>query len=325
MNNSLTFNEGNNENYNVSSDVNNVNDINNIISFFGVTLCILSSFIPPLIYHNIDPNKINDIIPWFSVFFIGMILSLIFNHNFIEIIEILEWDNKLSSIFLSGLLMNYISLFSFNTNEHCCENDKNIEDCCHNDNPDMHQIIEQNKKNNTKYNTKHWSYSILIGDSLCNFSDGLIITSSFIGCGYMSGFLILIGVILHEITHEIGDFSLLLDSGISFKRAILYNFLSSSVSYLGWLFTIILDSYKFKDISLYLITFSSGMLGSVVISILPKMIKNKSLKIQNLRLFILFLGMSLGTLMFSLLPHHCEDHSDHHGELVDNHYDDHDN
>ena len=91
------------------------------------------------------------------------------------------------------------------------------------------------------------------------------------------------------------------------------NFISSLSIYLGWIVTILLDYHNIKNVNLYLLTFSSGMLSSLTISILPKMIKNKSLMIQNLRLFTLLIGMSLGTIMFTFLPLHCEDHRDHDG------------
>ena len=289
-----------------------------IYSFLGATLCIFSStIVPPFFYSRIGRNNIQKYIPWFSCFGVGIILSLIFQHNFVDINEMVTWDETFSIVFLSGVLMNYITLFSFTTDDHCCEEDIQIQECCNNDNNEVQQMVQNNQINNqqikNRYNQKHWAYSILIGDSFCNFSDGLIITSSFLGCGMDSGLIVLLGVILHEICHEIGDFSLILDSGYSFKKSIALNFISSLSIYLGWIVTILLDYHNIKNVNLYLLTFSSGMLSSLTISILPKMIKNKSLMIQNLRLFTLLIGMSLGTIMFTFLPLHCEDHRDHDG------------
>ena len=326
MNNTLLI----NDHHEIHEDENNFK-YPELYSFLASSLCVLAStLIPPLFYSQIGGNNIKKYIPWFSSFGVGVILSLIFHHNFVEINEMVNWDDSFAIVFLSGVFMNYITLFSFNTNDHCCEEDKQIRDCCH-DNPEIQQIVPNNReiKNiKNRYNQKHWAHSIIIGDSFCNFSDGLIITSSFLGCSIESGFIVLLGVILHEISHEIGDFSLILNSGYSFKKSIVLNFISSLSIYLGWIVTILLDSHDIENVNLYLLTFSSGMLSSLTISILPKIIKNKSLFIQNLRLFTLFIGLALGTIMFSFIPCHCSggghDHDIHHEDLVDELIDNHD-
>ena len=306
-----------------------------LYSFLASSLCVLcSSLVPPLFYSKIGKNNIQKYIPWFSCFGVGVILSLIFHHNFVEINEMVSWDESFAIVFLAGVLMNYVTLFSFTKDDHCCEEDIQIQECCNNDNNEVQQMVQNNREitNQTnqiknRYNQKHWAYSILIGDSFCNFSDGLIITSSFMGCNIESGFIVLLGVILHEISHEIGDFSLILNSGYSFKKSIVLNFISSLSIYLGWIVTILLDQHNIENVNLYLLTFSSGMLSSLTISVLPKIIKGNSLMIQNLRLFTLLIGMSLGTIMFTFLPCHCGDNHEHHGhyeELVDELIDDHD-
>ena len=158
-----------------------------------------------------------------SSFGIGFILAIIINHNLSEIIEVLDWKIEVGSLFLLGLLINFVSIFSF-------KKSKNIQN-----------INVLPSTTNPVINIKHdheWSIPILIGDSLCNFSDGLIITSSFLSCGVNSGILMTIAVLLHEIPHEIGDFALLLESGLKFKNAILLNLLSGSAIYLGYFFSL---------------------------------------------------------------------------------------
>ena len=199
-------------------------------SFIGVTIGILSCLVAPLLFLCIKKKYVKNILPWFSCFGIGVIMTLIVNHNLVEINEVIEWDWKVGTIFLSGFIINYISLYSFKTSN--CD-DENCDNIKH----------------------KHWSLPILIGDGLCNFSDGLIITSSFLGCGIQSGFLITFAVILHEIPHEIGDFSLILDSGIVYKKAVLYNFISASSSYIGWIIANGLDNIEIENIQIYILTF----------------------------------------------------------------------
>lgn len=73
---------------------------------------------------------------------------------------------------------------------------------------------------------------ILIGDALHNFTDGVVITATFvisIPLGIATG----IAIIAHEIPQEVGDFAILLESGFSRKRAFLWNVLSSSTALPG--------------------------------------------------------------------------------------------
>ncbi|MFX0081176.1 MAG: ZIP family metal transporter [Candidatus Hodarchaeota archaeon] len=68
---------------------------------------------------------------------------------------------------------------------------------------------------------------LLIGDSLHNFMDGVVIAASFL-ISPSIGVIVGLSVVTHEIPQEIGDFAILLDSGYSKKKAFLFNSLSSS-------------------------------------------------------------------------------------------------
>jgi zinc and cadmium transporter len=70
---------------------------------------------------------------------------------------------------------------------------------------------------------------ILIGDSLHNLTDGIVIATAFLtstALGIGAGFTILV----HELAHETGDFGILIHSGYTKKKAFTYNFLSSSTT-----------------------------------------------------------------------------------------------
>jgi|APSaa5957512535_1039671.scaffolds.fasta_scaffold00607_16 zinc and cadmium transporter len=67
---------------------------------------------------------------------------------------------------------------------------------------------------------------IIFGDAFHNFFDGVVIAAAFltsIPLGVATG----LAVIAHEIPQEIGDFAILLDSGYSKQKALLYNLLAS--------------------------------------------------------------------------------------------------
>lgn len=77
---------------------------------------------------------------------------------------------------------------------------------------------------------------ILIGDSLHNFVDGVAIAAAFVESVPL-GIATSVAVIAHEVPQEVGDFAILLESGYSRSRALLYNTLSSLAALLGAVMT----------------------------------------------------------------------------------------
>lgn len=73
---------------------------------------------------------------------------------------------------------------------------------------------------------KNGARKLLIGDSIHNFADGVVIASAFM-INPMVGVLTVVGIALHEIPQEIAEFGVLLQSGYTKRAAIFYNFLSS--------------------------------------------------------------------------------------------------
>ncbi|MDR1969920.1 MAG: ZIP family metal transporter [Candidatus Nomurabacteria bacterium] len=67
---------------------------------------------------------------------------------------------------------------------------------------------------------------IIIGDTIHNFIDGLAIAAGFL-ISPASGIVVTLVVAMHEIPHEIGDFGLMLDKGLSRGKVLLVNVLSS--------------------------------------------------------------------------------------------------
>ncbi|MDD4287700.1 MAG: ZIP family metal transporter [Candidatus Peribacteraceae bacterium] len=72
----------------------------------------------------------------------------------------------------------------------------------------------------------------LVGDGLHNFIDGALIAGSYL-ISPQIGIATTIAVLLHEIPQEIGDFAILLFSGFSVRRALLLNFFTACIAFLG--------------------------------------------------------------------------------------------
>lgn len=73
---------------------------------------------------------------------------------------------------------------------------------------------------------------VIVGDGLHNLTDGLAIGAAFSG-DPVTGFATALAVFCHELPHELGDFAVLLRSGMSIKKAMYYNLLSSILSFMG--------------------------------------------------------------------------------------------
>ena len=75
---------------------------------------------------------------------------------------------------------------------------------------------------------------ILVGDSLHNFADGILIAASFMADPWL-GFVTTAGIVAHEVPQEAGDFIVLLNAGYSRARALAYNGIASLAAVLGGL------------------------------------------------------------------------------------------
>lgn len=84
---------------------------------------------------------------------------------------------------------------------------------------------------------------ILIGDSLHNFIDGILIAAAFLTDVHL-GIVTSLAVAAHEIPQEVGDFAILLHSGFSTTRAFYFNLLSSLATVVGG----VLAYYGFRQL-----------------------------------------------------------------------------
>ena len=75
-------------------------------------------------------------------------------------------------------------------------------------------------------------WSVLLGDSIHNFCDGVIIAAAFL-TDVRLGVVTALAIIAHEIPQEVGDYIVLLNAGLSRTRALAYNALSGLSAVVG--------------------------------------------------------------------------------------------
>uniref|UniRef100_A0A8C2ZNL6 Metal cation symporter ZIP14 n=1 Tax=Cyclopterus lumpus TaxID=8103 RepID=A0A8C2ZNL6_CYCLU len=79
---------------------------------------------------------------------------------------------------------------------------------------------------------------ITLSDGLHNFIDGLAIGASFTASVFQ-GISTSVAILCEEFPHELGDFVILLNAGMSIQQALFFNFLSACCCYLGMGFGIL--------------------------------------------------------------------------------------
>lgn len=91
-------------------------------------------------------------------------------------------------------------------------------------------LVNSNIKKKSKLSPV--AFMVILGDGLHNITDGMAIGAAF-ALDPVTGLATAFAVLCHELPHELGDFALLLQTGVSIKKAMLFNFYSSILSVMG--------------------------------------------------------------------------------------------
>ncbi|MDP3962909.1 MAG: ZIP family metal transporter [bacterium] len=144
--------------------------------------------------------------------------------------------------------------------------------------------------------SRHLGQLILASDGLHNFMDGVIIGVSYL-ISIELGLATTLAVALHEIPQEIGDFSVLIYSGYTRGKALLYNFASALMAIAGAAVAIVLGTIP-QEFLQRAIAFAAGSFVYIAISdLMPELRKNDSDK----RFASEMIGIGLGMIAMYLL------------------------
>jgi len=96
----------------------------------------------------------------------------------------------------------------------------------------------------------------IVGDAVHNLIDGMLIAASFM-VSVPIGITTTVAIVLHEIPQEIGDFGILVNGGLSVKKALLFNLLAAVMAFLGAAATILIGE-QIEDYAVYLLPVTAG-------------------------------------------------------------------
>ena len=138
------------------------------------------------------------------------------------------------------------------------------------------------------------SYLILIGDGIHNFIDCMVI-----GAVYLTnipiGIATTISIIFHEIPQEIGDFSILINSGMTRAKALFYNFVSALTALLGTAIVLVIGSTT-PSLEGILIPFAVGnFIYIAAADLIPEMHKETELSKSAIQFLTFLAGIGIIT------------------------------
>ncbi len=132
----------------------------------------------------------------------------------------------------------------------------------------------------------------LVGDAMHNLIDGLIIGAAFqvsIPMGIATAF----AVALHELPQEIGDFGVLVQGGLSVKRALMFNFLISLTSFLGAGIALLVGEYSHTFIDALLPITAGGFIYIAGSDLIPELHHQTHIKKSIQQLVFILLGLGI--------------------------------
>jgi zinc and cadmium transporter len=135
-----------------------------------------------------------------------------------------------------------------------------------------------------------FQYMNLVGDSIHNFIDGMIMAASFV-VSVPLGITTTIAISTHEIPQEIGDFGVLLYGGFSKRRAITLNFVVALTAVIGGIVGYFVSSL-IENIVLFILPFAAG--GFIYIAatdLVPEIRKELDMKKYMATLLVFICGI----------------------------------
>jgi zinc and cadmium transporter len=146
--------------------------------------------------------------------------------------------------------------------------------------------------------------SVLVGDGIHNFCDGVIIAAAFLTDPTL-GWVTAAAVVAHEIPQEAGDYIVLLNAGFSRRKALFYNMLSGLAAVAGGVLGYYLVGPWETLLPYLLVVASSSFIYVAVADLLPQLQQRLSLKDTASQVAWLGGGLLLVILARGLLESHA--------------------
>jgi zinc and cadmium transporter len=246
---------------------------NSITLFWIIGTCLAGGALS-LLFAFLFLKKANSIILTNMVSLaVGTLLGAVF-------LEILPHALELSSNFHTTTLAVLIGILVFFILEklliwrHCHGSH------CENHSSDVH--FEMNKKGSF----------VLIGDLFHNFIDGSLIATAFL-FDIKLGLVTSLAIFAHEIPQEMGNISILVQSGFKTSKAILFNIIASIAMIIGAIFAYYLIDSVSELLPLLLAFAASSMIYVAVSDLIPGLHKKTQPNESVMQVIMIAIGVAI--------------------------------
>lgn len=139
--------------------------------------------------------------------------------------------------------------------------------------------------------------SVLVGDSIHNFCDGVIIAAAFVSSPEL-GVTTALAITLHEIPQEVGDTIVLINAGFSRRKALLYNAASGLAAVVGGVLGYFIVGSWDTAFPYLLVVGASSFIYVAVADLIPQM--QRRLPVRELVSQVLWLCAGMGLILAAL-------------------------
>ncbi len=133
---------------------------------------------------------------------------------------------------------------------------------------------------------------IILGDAIHNFVDGVLIAAAFL-TDVKLGIVTSLAVATHEIPQEVGDFAILLHSGYSKSKALIYNMLASLATVLGGILAYFSLEDLHDSLPYFLALAASSFIYIAVADLIPSLHKKTDMKTSLQQIALIAAGVLL--------------------------------
>jgi zinc and cadmium transporter len=132
----------------------------------------------------------------------------------------------------------------------------------------------------------------VIGDGLHNLLDGMVIAAAYAAAPAI-GLATTVAVILHEIPQEVGDFGVLVHSGLPVRRAVLWNALSGATALLGALVMLVVGTQVAGAATALLPVAAGGFVYIAASDLVPELHRVRTPRAGAWQLALILLGIAV--------------------------------
>ncbi len=164
---------------------------------------------------------------------------------------------------------------------------------CHHGSCEAHGDDEHNHSHDAHgHGHKSAGTLILLGDSIHNFVDGVLIAAAFL-TDVKLGIVTSLAVAAHEIPQEVGDFAILLQSGYSKSKALFYNILASLGTVVGGILAYFWLEDLHESLPFFLALAASSFIYIAVADLIPSLHKRTDIKTSLQQIALIASGVIL--------------------------------